>query len=162
VLILSNYDLKIKDVLPLDTPKEKRKDCFTAVYLIAGDKLVNENHFYSKEVEDALKSSGDLNNLADFYLFDERTDNDPLIEDILAKAFMTGKKPEEKLQTSILLSLYYMMERKLDLAGSALDSAKAILDKDIKIKKEDWQKALDIQKEEIVLINKLKGNEQAK
>ena len=162
LLILSNFDLIKKDVLSLDTPREKRKDCFSAVYLISGDKLVNENHFYSIEVERELKKSGDLNNLADFYLFDEKTENDPLIEGILAQAFKTEKNPDEKLQTSILLSLYYMMSGKLDLAGSALDSAKSILDKNMNGKKDVWEKALEIQREEIVLINKLESNTEAK
>jgi hypothetical protein len=155
LLLLTNYDSKKQDVLPLDTPKEKRQDCFTSIYYIAPDKLVNENHFYSKEVENELKKSGNLLNLADFYIFDEKPDNDVLIEEILTKAYANQKKPEDKFQAAILFSLYYMMIDKPDLALSALENARTLLDKNIKTNKKNLNDALKIQLQEIELINRL-------
>jgi hypothetical protein len=156
LLILTNYDSKKRDVLPLETPRDQRKDCFSSIYFIAPNKLVSENHFYSKEIEDELKKAGNLSNLADFYIFDEKTDNDSLIEELLTKAYSVAKKPEDKFQNSILFSLYYLMVDKADLAITALDNAKAVLDADIKNNKKNLAQALDVQYQELRLIQKLK------
>ncbi len=157
LLLLTNYDSVKKEALPLDTPKEKRKDCFTTIYYIAPDKLINENHFYSREIEDTLKKAGNLMNLTDFYIFDEKTDNDSLIEEMLTKAYGSSKKAEDKFQIAVLFSLYYMMVRKTDFALTAIENARTILEKDMKENKKNLKLALDIQYQEIQLIRKLSG-----
>jgi hypothetical protein len=154
LLILSNFDTKKDRVLSLDTPKEKRANCFSTIFLITSDKLVNENHFYSQEIETKLKKANNPNNLVDFYLFDEKVENDSAIEELLTKAYASPKTPEDKFQTAMLFSLFYMMKHNFKMAGSSLEIAKAVLDSGIK-KKQSWENNLSIQNEELKIVRKL-------
>jgi hypothetical protein len=92
---------------------------------IVGEKLVPASYKYSKDKAEKLKDN--LNDLADFYIFDDQADNDSLIEGNLKKYLKTAENPLNLFAGTLTLAQYYTSIRDFANAKATLEKAVQIL-----------------------------------
>jgi hypothetical protein len=145
VYMTTNYDYQKEEIL-----KRFTWECYSQLYYIAGDKLVNDNYIYSEEKEEIYKVN--LNNLADLYIFDERAGNDHLIEELLLEYINSSYSATSKLVGNLTLAQYYMVMNELEKAQESLAEAEALFADLEGRDKKDWRVPLLITREELQII----------
>lgn len=123
-LFLTNYILKSQR---LAKSEADLGSTYANLYFIYKDKLVKYQNVYSKEKELMLRSKKSLVNLADFYLFDEKIDNDAKAFSLLKKISKSGK-PGSKFYATLTLVQYFLIKGNVREAERQLKQAKKILD----------------------------------
>lgn len=150
ILMTTNFNLEQEKTL-----KRHTLDCYARGYYIFGDKLVNLNYLFSEKKEEALLS--DLNNLADFYIFDERVDNDHMIEVLLLAHINSDEPPVGKFIGYLTLAQYYMVINELDQAQKTLAEAEVLFANLEETYKENWGAPFAITKEELEILAHLRS-----
>lgn len=116
VVMVTNYDLKQQEILA-----DFSENCYARLYYIFGDKLVNGDKLFSAEKEEDYQTN--LNNLADLYIFDERVENDSLVEDLLFEHLDTTESAVLRYVGYLTLAQYYMITDDLEKAEENLAEA---------------------------------------
>lgn len=151
VFMTTNFDLENQETLPAYT-----WECYAHIYYIFGDKLVNNYYLFSEEKEEVHMT--DLNDLADFYIFDERVDNDHLIEDLLLAHINAGDEPlVSRFVGYLTLTQYYMVINELEKAGKRLAEAEGLFEELREKDKENWGALLTMTKEQVEVIAQIRG-----
>lgn len=122
LMVVSNYDAKKQKTV---TGEEQRNAYGTFFYLM-NDKLVKYQYISQAKTkkEQAKKST---NNLADYYLMDEKQDNDAEGKELLINGIKNAKKSMEKFIMNLTLSEYHLLENDTAKAATVLEVAKKIM-----------------------------------
>ena len=145
LVAMTNHDLKTK--------KFKKKfsgDSYTRWYFLAHDKLVYRKDMSTEEENQNLQG----NDLANAYLFDEKIENDGLINGILKVAIGANSMIKDKLYTKLV-------DAKLALSTNAFTRADSLLLEAETIAKSGGQElngfksAIDVTRIQIKLMKKL-------
>jgi len=150
VFMTTNFDFKNEEFLERYT-----LDCYVRIYNVFGDKLVNEYYLFSEEKEELYKAN--LNNLADLYIFDERVENDHLVEGLLLKYINSDPSLVSKFVGHLTFAQYYMLINDPEKARERLAEAEVLFANLEEKDKEDWGLPLVITKEEAQIIAQVKG-----
>lgn len=150
VFMTTNYDYEKEEILERFT-----WDCYCRLYYIVGDKLVNENYAYSEDKEEIYRAN--LNNLADLYIFDDRLENDHLIEELLLEYINSSYSATSKLVGNLTLAQYYMVMNELEKAQESLAEAEALFADLERGDKQDWRVPFLITQEELEIIMHLQS-----
>lgn len=151
LIMLTNYDLEKQELLA-----EYSDNCYACFYYIFGDKLVDDYHLFSTEKE--AEYQGNLNNLADMYIFDERAENDQLVKELLTEYINTAPAQISKFIGHLTYAQYYMVSGELEKADEALTVAGMLFDDYLEeADQENWRIPLTTMKEEAEIMAQFKS-----
>lgn len=120
--LISNYNPREKAVV---TGKAARHAYGTYFYLI-GDKLVKYQRLKEPKTAEQLAAMS-ANARADYYLLDEKTDNDQAGKQLLLNALDKPANQGEQVILNLTLSQYHLLDDNLKGANARLDQARDIL-----------------------------------
>ena len=127
--------------------EEELDDCVQRFYHIKGDKLIADNYLYSAQRLEEIKSQKSANNLADFYLFDSREENDSLVKGILTEKINSTQNTYQRNICKITLSEYYLANGNYEKARELLDQVQDTVDDTILIRVQTLDQPVDIASE---------------
>lgn len=125
IIFLTNYNAKTKSIIEKG---DDMKYAFAQLFVVYDNKWVKVTNEYSEEKESELKGEDNLNNLADFYLLDERSDNDSEIEGLLLKDIAENEDELTRCVASFTLAEYYVMQKEFNKAAEQIEKATALLE----------------------------------
>jgi len=120
--LISNYSHKEKAVV---TGQAARHAYGTYFYLV-GDKLVKYQRIKEPKTAAQLAAMS-ANSRADYYLLDDKADNDRTGKQLLLSALDQPAEPGEQVLMNLTLSQYHLLDGNLKGADARLDRARDIL-----------------------------------
>ena len=112
--------------------------------------MVNDITYTLKKKE--REYIGKPHNLADLYIFDERAENDHLIEELLLEYINSSYSQVSKFVGNLTFVQYYMVTNELEKAREKLAEAEALFADLEGRDKKDWRVPLLITQEELQII----------
>lgn len=122
--LISNYSPQQKSVVKGDD----LKTAYGTYFYMIGNKLVKYQRLKNPKSDQEL-SSLSPNSQADYYLLDEKSDNDKKGKQILLTALKKPANDAEQVIMNLTLSEYELLENNLQTAKVRLDSARDVLRK---------------------------------
>ncbi len=122
--LISNYSYKEKAVV---TGKALKHAYGTYFYLI-GDKLVKYQRIKQSKTPAQLAALSP-NSRADYYLLDDKADNDQTGKQLLISALAKPAEQSEQVLMNLTLSQYHLLDNNLKGAEARIDKARDILRK---------------------------------
>lgn len=89
-------------------------------YFIRKDRLIYRKDLYSSELEEIKLKSDDKHDIIKYYLFDDNSENDHLIEPLIDKLLSSSENILSKYFAQIYLVQNYLMNSQIENAESAL------------------------------------------
>jgi hypothetical protein len=131
IFFTTNYSFKSNKIVSGDD----MKDAYGTYYYIKDNKMIKYQKIYNKDKELKIIEENDINIIADFYIFDEKIENDEKGKNILENGIENTKNINDKFIYLITLSEYYLMKNDLKNANESLKQASLLLnDVDEKLK----------------------------
>lgn len=122
--LISNYSHKEKAVVT----GEALKHAYGTYFYLIGDKLVKYQRIKNPKTPAQLAAMSP-NDRADYYLLDEKADNDQTGKQLLINALSKPAKPSEQIIMNLTLSEYHLLDGNLKGAEARIDKARDILRK---------------------------------
>jgi hypothetical protein len=151
----TNYDEGAAVLVPMEIPKEEWYRCIAARYPIINTKLVRTDNLYSEKKEKTLLDEQDPVNLARFYIYDEKADNDEGLEELLNNAITMEQHADRKFMTILLLSYYYLLNNNTYEAWSRMNQAYYLLQNTVPSGNKELAELYDIRRHEVEIMREL-------
>lgn len=103
------------------------KNAYAAYYYLKDNKLIKSQYVFSKKEEKALIKSKNINNLADYYIYDDNPENDQKAKELLIKEIYETKDVNHKYFCMMTLTEYYFTKNDLEKVKQIIADAKPIL-----------------------------------
>jgi hypothetical protein len=120
--LVSNYDPRSKRAVVANA----HTDVYATYFYLANDKLVKYQYVTNAKTKKA-KAAKSVNNLADFFLLDAKTNNDASGKKLLLNGIKKSKVPLERFIMHLTLSEYYLLENNTGKARKELDIARKMI-----------------------------------
>lgn len=108
------------------------KESLVRWYYIRGDKLVYRKDEFSKS-EERKKKQGDPQDLIEYYLFDDNTENDAKVKGLIDKLLENSESKIEQLYGRLYLGEYFLLNNELEKAEQALKDLSTYFEKETDI-----------------------------
>jgi hypothetical protein len=156
LLFFCNYDFTTKKVVNVKTEMTGRE--YAVALNTINEKLVKLTKMYSEKAEKDLVAAGNPNNLADFYIYDERDDNDAQVEGLIAKDLELHSATDDKNLRSKSVAMatyaeYCIIHGNFPKAKELLASAAATLS--AAKEKSNVDRAIQITEGELALVESI-------
>jgi hypothetical protein len=132
IVMFTNYIMKDKRLV---SGAGDNKDSYAIYYIIKNDKVFRSRYIYDAKKDEELKASGNISELADYYVMDDNDANDNEAKNMLIKNFETEKDDYLKYISIMTLFEYYMIHKEYSEAEKALIEGKKLYDSAVKNKK---------------------------
>ncbi|MBN2737087.1 MAG: hypothetical protein JXR70_08915 [Spirochaetales bacterium] len=116
LLMRSNYQIKTKEFVSPGELTGDWNNFFAIFFNWEQGRLVKEDHRYKKDLEQSYRDKKDWLSLADLYLFDEKSDNDDKVKELLQKNLDQKTELEEKFLTRVTMCESALMNGNIDEA----------------------------------------------
>jgi hypothetical protein len=151
----TNYDEGAAVLVPMEIPKEEWYRCIAARYPIIDTKLVRTDDLYSEKKEKALRDEQNPANLARFYIYDEKADNDEGVEELLNTAITMEQYSEKKFMAVLLLAYFYLLNNNTDEARIRMNQAYYMLQNTFPSGNRELAELYDIRRHELEIMHVL-------
>jgi hypothetical protein len=122
LMIISNYDHRTGKTVD----HGKQNDVYATFFYLVKDKLVKYEYINDRKA--ALKDAGQsTNNMADYYLLNERSTDDIKGKELLRAGLRTRGTPFDRFMMHLTLMEYYLLESNPLKAKATLDAAQRIM-----------------------------------
>jgi hypothetical protein len=122
-LLATNFERNNNKLLK---EKEFSGDVYAKLYYLKNGLFVNSHYIFDKKKEKDFIEKKRINNLADYYLFDDNISNDSQIEDLLKKGIIDNN---QNIYYYLTLIEFYLSKRDFIKAEEILNQAKKITTK---------------------------------
>jgi hypothetical protein len=123
IWFISNYDFNKNKIVSGDN----MKNAYATFYYVKGDALIKYQYEYSTEKEEELINEDNINNLADYYIYDDNPDNDEKAKQLLNECINETADVNRRFVCMLTLTEYYFLRNDLKEVKKIIGELKLLL-----------------------------------